>query len=261
MNPVEAREIFIRQGLVGGEVSEDFARRWPFWQHNKKLMAEIESLEHKSRRPDVLVDDELIYAFYDHVIPEGIHNGADFDHWRKEAERADPKILFLSRDDLMRHEAAGITTDLFPKTLPIAGIDRARAQIDYARSQNSRNRGVEFYEGDLTTLSLGFSRGWDEVRKRGDLAFQERTDRRSYRAGISQIITKSLIMSAGLEVITDEGFLNNPYRSVRYVDLASGQKTGAFLDQRENYRAAARWARGRALDCFTCTGGDRKSVV
>ena len=46
-------------------------------------MAEIESLEHKSRRPDVLVDDELIYAFYDHVIPEGIHNGSDFDKWRK----------------------------------------------------------------------------------------------------------------------------------------------------------------------------------
>jgi hypothetical protein len=86
--------------------------------------------------------------------------------------------------------------------------------------------------GDLTTLSLGFSRGWDEVRKRGDATFLERTDRRSYRAGISQIITKSLIMSAGLEVITDEGFLNNPYRSVRYRDIASG--TG-FSYQAELY--------------------------
>ena len=103
MNPAEAREIFIRQGLVGGEINEDFARRWPFWQHNKKLMAEIESLEHKSRRPDVLVDDELIYAFYDHVIPEGIHNGADFDKWRKEAERETEALLFLKREDLMRH--------------------------------------------------------------------------------------------------------------------------------------------------------------
>lgn len=76
--------------------------------------------------------------------------------------------------------------------------------------------------GDLTTLSLGFSRGWDEVRKRGDSVFAENTDRRSYRAGLSQVITKSMIMAAGFEVITDEGFLNNPYRSVRYLDPGSG---------------------------------------
>jgi ATP-dependent helicase HrpA len=125
MNPVEAREIFIRQGLVGGEVSEDFARRWPFWQHNKKLIGEIETLEHKSRRPDVLVDDELIYAFYDHVIPEGIHNGADFDKWRKEAERENQKLLYLKREDLMRHEAAGVTTDAFPSQIRLGGVEYA----------------------------------------------------------------------------------------------------------------------------------------
>ena len=129
MNPAEAREIFIRQGLVGGEVNEDFARRWPFWQHNKKLIGEIETLEHKSRRPDVLVDDELIYAFYDHVIPEGIHNGADFDLWRKEAEREEggknAKLLFLKREDLMRHEAAGVTTDAFPSQIKLGGVEYA----------------------------------------------------------------------------------------------------------------------------------------
>jgi ATP-dependent helicase HrpA len=125
MNPAEARQIFIRQGLVGGEVSEDYARRWPFWQHNKKLIAEIESLEHKSRRPDVLVDDELIYAFYDHVIPAGIHNGADFDKWRKEAERENAKLLFLKREDLMRHEAAGVTTDAFPSQIKLGGVEYA----------------------------------------------------------------------------------------------------------------------------------------
>ena len=71
-------------------------------------------MEHKSRRPDILVDEELIFAFYDARIPEGVHNGADFEKWRKEAERADPKLLFLRREDLMRHEAAGITTENFP---------------------------------------------------------------------------------------------------------------------------------------------------
>ncbi|MFB0936299.1 MAG: DUF3418 domain-containing protein, partial [Propionivibrio sp.] len=85
MNPAEARELFIREGLVAGEISEEYARRWAFYNHNHQLMLDIETLEHKSRRPDVLVDDELIVAFYDRIIPEGITNGADFDNWRKEA--------------------------------------------------------------------------------------------------------------------------------------------------------------------------------
>lgn len=125
MAPADAREIFIRQGLVGGEIDEAYAKRWPFFQHNQKLIREIENLEHKQRRQDVLVDDELIFAFYDHLIPEGIHNGAGFDHWRKEAERENGKLLFLSKDDLMRHSAAGVTTEAFPHTLRLGGAEYA----------------------------------------------------------------------------------------------------------------------------------------
>jgi ATP-dependent helicase HrpA len=113
LDPVLARGIFIRSALVEGE----YETRVPFFVHNRRLLAEIERLEHKSRRPDILVDDELIYAFYDARIPEGIHNGADFEKWRKDAEQDDPKLLFLERADLMRHEAAGITTDNFPHEL------------------------------------------------------------------------------------------------------------------------------------------------
>jgi len=121
--PAEGREIFIRQGLVAGEIDEAFAKRWPFFQHNQKLIREIENIEHKQRRQDVLVDDELIAAFYDHLIPEGIHNGATFDHWRREAEKDAPKLLFLTKDDLMRHSAAGITTDAFPHHIRLGGVD------------------------------------------------------------------------------------------------------------------------------------------
>jgi ATP-dependent helicase HrpA len=121
--PAEAREIFIRQGLVGEEIDEAYARRWPFFQHNQKLIREIEHLEHKQRRQDVLVDDELIYAFYNHLIPEGIHNGATFDHWRKEAERDNARLLYLAKDDLMRHSAAGVTTEAFPHQLKVGGIE------------------------------------------------------------------------------------------------------------------------------------------
>ena len=123
MNPAEARELFIREGLVAGEVAEEYARRWAFYTHNHQLMLDIETLEHKSRRPDVLVDDELIVAFYDRLIPEEVTNGADFDKWRKEAERENPKLLHLKREDLMRHEAAGVTTEAFPHELKLGGVE------------------------------------------------------------------------------------------------------------------------------------------
>jgi len=119
INPAEAREIFIRDALVGGE----FNTRAAFFAHNQKLIREIEHLEHKSRRVDVLVDDELIVAFYNQVLPAHINNGITFEKWLKDAIVVDPRILYLNRDDLMRHEAAGVTTDLFPKQVRMAGID------------------------------------------------------------------------------------------------------------------------------------------
>ncbi|MES2740088.1 MAG: ATP-dependent RNA helicase HrpA [Pseudomonadota bacterium] len=118
-NPVEAREIFIRDALVGG----DYDTRAPFFAHNHKLVKEIENLEHKSRRLDVLVDDELIAAFYDQLIPHDVVNGAGFEKWHKDATAAQPKLLYLNREELMRHEAAGVTTDLFPKTMSVTGLE------------------------------------------------------------------------------------------------------------------------------------------
>ncbi|MEQ1582981.1 MAG: ATP-dependent RNA helicase HrpA [Candidatus Nitrotoga sp.] len=123
MNVPESRAIFIRQALLEGE----FHTLAPFFSHNQKLIQDIEALEHKARRPDVLVDDELIFAFYDSIIPPHIYNGAAFEAWRKEAERANPRLLYLQRDDLMRHEAAGITTDQFPPQLVMNNISYALA--------------------------------------------------------------------------------------------------------------------------------------
>ena len=75
--------------------------------------------------------------------------------------------------------------------------------------------------GDLTTISLGYSLGNDEVRRRGDATFRDTVKRQDYRLGVSQILTKNLLVGASFETITDEGFLNNPYRQVRYLDAAS----------------------------------------
>ena len=118
-NPFEARSIFIQEALVGG----DYDTRAPFFDHNHKLIKEIENLEHKSRRLDVLVDDHLIAAFYDKLIPADVVNGAGFEKWHKDITRDNPKLLFLNREELMRHEAAGVTTELFPKTLTVTGIE------------------------------------------------------------------------------------------------------------------------------------------
>ncbi|SDQ67458.1 ATP-dependent helicase HrpA [Paraburkholderia fungorum] len=126
-DPSRARELFIRGALVEGE----FDTKLAFFAHNRKLLADIEQLEHKSRRQDVLVDDELIFAFYDQALPDGIYTGASFERWyrdevKKSGQSEDKlRLLYLSRDDLMRHEAAGVTTDLFPKRMTMAGVEMA----------------------------------------------------------------------------------------------------------------------------------------
>jgi ATP-dependent helicase HrpA len=120
-----AREIFIREGLVAGQWETNL----PFLAANRKLVRQVEELEHKSRRQDVLVDEELIYAFYDKLIPRDVFSGRTFERWYREAARADPQLLRLTRDELMRHEAAGITTDAFPRTIRLGGVDCTTAYL------------------------------------------------------------------------------------------------------------------------------------
>lgn len=88
--------------------------------------------------------------------------------------------------------------------------------------------------GDLTNVTMGFSRGDNTVGRNGDPDFSEQADTRSYRLGLSQILTKNLIMSFSLEGILDEGFLNNPYRSVRYLNTDT-PAPGDFVFQPEVY--------------------------
>jgi hypothetical protein len=77
--------------------------------------------------------------------------------------------------------------------------------------------------GDLTTLTLGYSKGNDEVGKTGDDSFLELAERQNYRLGITQVITKNMIMGLSLENVSDQGYLNNPYRSVRFLDANSAR--------------------------------------
>jgi len=138
-DPQLARELLIRGALVEGQVTDEWLRKWKFLQHYQKLKTEIERLEHKSRRPDVLVDDALVHAFFDALVPEGIYSLAAFDKWRREAEQANPKLLFLEKDQLMRHEAAGITTDAFPPTFEHRG---QQLKLAYKHDPGSADDGV-----------------------------------------------------------------------------------------------------------------------
>ena len=129
VDPHAAREMFIRQALVAGDVLPDWHQRLPFLAANEKLIAKVEELEHKSRRQDVLVDEELIFAFYDQQVPQDICNGRHFEQWYRTESKARPDLLKLTRDELMRHEAAGITTSAFPRMVRLGGVDCAASYL------------------------------------------------------------------------------------------------------------------------------------
>ncbi len=114
-----AREVFIREALVAGQWDSPV----PFLAANLKLIKQVEELEHKARRQDVLVDEELIYAFYDQQLPADVCSGFSCERWYREEVKKQPQLLLLTREELMRHEAAGITTAMFPKTIRLGGVD------------------------------------------------------------------------------------------------------------------------------------------
>ncbi|MDA8328897.1 MAG: ATP-dependent RNA helicase HrpA [Betaproteobacteria bacterium] len=118
IEPDLSRELFIRSALVAGEYDTHAA----FFVHNRQLIESVGDLEHKARRQDVLIDDEALFAFFDARIPAGIVNGSGFERWRRDAERDTPRLLYLSRADVMRHDAESITEDWFPQTLQYGGI-------------------------------------------------------------------------------------------------------------------------------------------
>ncbi len=125
VDPVAAREIFIREALVAG----DWETRLPFIAANRKLIAQVQELEHKARRQDVLVDDEIIHTFYDQHLPADVCSGATLERWYRHESKAKPTLLLLTREELMRHEAAGITSAAYPRTLRLGGVDCAAAYL------------------------------------------------------------------------------------------------------------------------------------
>ncbi|GED46047.1 ATP-dependent helicase [Vreelandella aquamarina] len=116
--PQESRELFIRRALVEGE----FQTKGEFFTHNRALIEEVEALEDRARRRDILVDEETLFAFYDERIPTDIVNGKGFEHWRKQAERQDPALLKFDIDALKARDAHDVTQAQYPDHLTLSGV-------------------------------------------------------------------------------------------------------------------------------------------
>ncbi len=123
IKPAEAREIFIRCALIAG----DFESRAEFYKHNQRLVEELETLEAKSRRRDIIVDEDILFDFYDQRLPGDVFGGATLDKWLSHFPD-ESKALFLSVDNLMRDDATLVSDALFPDSLEMNG---SRFPLEY----------------------------------------------------------------------------------------------------------------------------------
>ena len=114
-----AREIFIRSALV----DHDYHSNAPFYVANQKLLEEVGIIQHKGRRVDLVEDEQWLYQFYDNKLPPEIVSGVTLDTWRKSVERADPKCLFLTKEDLTREQETDYVNEWdFPDSKKVGNL-------------------------------------------------------------------------------------------------------------------------------------------
>ncbi|NGO12815.1 ATP-dependent RNA helicase HrpA [Streptomyces sp. HC44] len=105
-----SRELFIRNALVEG----DWRTHHKFFADNRRLLTEVEELEHRARRRDILVDDETLFDFYDQRVPEHVVSGAHFDSWWKHKRHEEPELLDFERSMLINERAGDVSKDDYP---------------------------------------------------------------------------------------------------------------------------------------------------
>lgn len=116
--PVLSRELFIKEALI----NHRYNTKARFFENNQSIISEIEALEAKGRRRDILVDEHLLYAFYDERIPTNMYSGAAFEKWIRAEQKTNPDILFLQKDQLMKHEAKHINEEQYPNEINVGGV-------------------------------------------------------------------------------------------------------------------------------------------
>jgi ATP-dependent helicase HrpA len=118
IDPETSRELFIRNALVEG----DWRTHHQFFHDNRKLLGEVEELEHRARRRDILVDDETLYDFYDARLPEHVVSGAHFDSWWKHKRREEPELLNFEHSMLINENAEAVTKADYPDSWRQGGL-------------------------------------------------------------------------------------------------------------------------------------------
>lgn len=153
VDPVAAREIFIREALVQGQLK----RPLPFVAHNLALIEQVRELEEKSRRRDILIDDEALYAAYDRDIPAGIYNEQLLAGWWHKAVKQQAGLLHFARDDLMAQDASHVTALDYPNTWHQGNL---RLQLSYVFEPTAEDDGVTV-EIPLALLNQVTATGFD----------------------------------------------------------------------------------------------------
>lgn len=110
IDPETSRELFIRNALVEG----DWRTHHKFFADNRRLLSEVEELEHRARRRDIVVDDDTLFDFYDQRVPEHVVSGAHFDSWWKRKRHEQPEFLDFEREMLIRESAEAVTKADYP---------------------------------------------------------------------------------------------------------------------------------------------------
>ncbi len=117
--PDEARSIFIQQALV----EEGYRGKGHFYQHNQQLVEELQALEDRFRRRDLLAEQQVIFAFYNERVPADIYNLVAFEKWRKQAEAEQPKLLFLEKEYLLLRGLSQDEQAQFPESVECDGVN------------------------------------------------------------------------------------------------------------------------------------------
>lgn len=118
IDPVTSRELFIREGLVGGQIQS----RAKCLAANKRLLEELDELEAKARRRDILADEETLYGFYEARLPAEIHQTATFDSWYRMGSQKDSSLLIMREEDVLAREASEVTAAQYPDSLQVGEL-------------------------------------------------------------------------------------------------------------------------------------------
>lgn len=137
IDPVAARRLFILHALVRQEWEP--LPEPAFVRHNREVFEEVRRLRARARKSDMLADDDAVAVFFEQRVPEHVHSGKTFDTWRKAAEATDPRILFLSTDDVLQGEAVELSAERFPESLV---LDGARFDLVYRFDPGADDDGI-----------------------------------------------------------------------------------------------------------------------